>query len=66
MFGLVLSFMVCLGAADGRCRNVEIPFDGSVQQCVMYGQLEAARWAAEHAGWELRRGYRCMASGRST
>ena len=58
MFGMVLSFIVYLGAADGRCRNVEIPFDGSVQQCMVYGQVEAVRWTAEHAGWELQRGYR--------
>jgi hypothetical protein len=67
VFGLVLSFMVCLGAADGgRCRQVEIPFDGSVQQCLLYGQAEAAHWLAEHEGWELRRGYRCLGPGRST
>ena len=63
---MVLSFMACLGAADGRCRNVEIPFDGSVQQCVMYGQVEVIRWTTEHVGWEPRRGYRCMSPGRST
>jgi hypothetical protein len=32
MFGLVLSFVVCLAAHDGgRCQNVELPFEGSMQ-----------------------------------
>lgn len=52
MSGLVLSLVVCLGAAEGgRCQRVELPFEGSMQQCALFGQQEAARWANEHRGW---------------
>ena len=45
MFGLVLSFAVCLSAGEGgRCQNVELPFEGSMQQCALFGQHQAARW----------------------
>ena len=61
MFGLVLSFVVRLSAADGgRCQNVELPFEGSMQQCALFGQHQAARWVTEHRGWQMRRGYRCL------
>lgn len=64
MFSLVLSFMVCLSSPSGRCQQVEMPFEGSLQQCMLFGQQEAARWVAEHAGWQLNRGWRCS-NGRS-
>jgi hypothetical protein len=62
MFGLVLTFVACLsGPADGgRCRRVEVPFEGTMQQCMLFGQHEAARWAADHEGWRLHRGWRCV------
>lgn len=63
MFGLVLSFVVCL-SVGGECRRVELPFDGSMQQCMLFGQHEAARWIAHNEGYELRRGWRCL-KGRS-
>jgi hypothetical protein len=61
MFGLVVSFVVCLGASDpGRCQVVELPFDGSLMQCMVFGQAEAARWTNEHPGWAVTRGWKCL------
>ena len=61
MFGLILSFVVCLGTVGtGRCEQVELPFDGSMQQCMLFGQHQAARWIADHDGYQLRRGWRCL------
>lgn len=60
MFGLVLTFVACLGAHQpARCQTISIPFDGSQMQCVMFGQTEMALWVREHDGWLPRRGYRC-------
>ncbi len=65
MFALIVSFVVCLGAADGgSCRQIELPFEGSMQQCMLFGQHQAARWIADHDGYHLRRGWRCL-SGRA-
>jgi hypothetical protein len=66
MFGLVLTFVACLGGSveSGRCRLVELPFEGSMQQCMIFGQHEAARWVAVHEGWRVARGWRCV-GGRS-
>ena len=62
MFGLVLSFVVCMGGTpdNGRCLPVEIPFEGSMQQCMIYGQTEVVRWISDHGDYALRRGYRCL------
>ena len=45
MFSLVLTFVACIGAARRRrCRQVELPWDGSLMQCMLFGQHEAAHW----------------------
>ena len=44
----------------GRCQNVELPFEGSMQQCALFGQQQAARWVVENQGWQMRRGWRCL------
>jgi hypothetical protein len=60
MFSLVLTFVACIGAnAPDHCRQVELPWDGSLMQCMMFGQHEAARWTNEHPGWLLTRGWKC-------
>ena len=64
MFTYVLTFVACLASADRPCRNVEMPFDGSLMQCMLFGQHAAAQWSNEHPGWTLVHGYRCE-SGRS-
>jgi hypothetical protein len=61
MFGLMLSFVVCVNAGDtGRCRQVELPFEGTLMQCMLYGQHEAARWTSDHPGWFVTRGWKCL------
>lgn len=61
MFGLVLSFVACMSTAEmGRCQKVEMPFEGSMMQCMLFGQHEAARWTNEHPGWQVTRGWRCL------
>jgi hypothetical protein len=64
MFLYVLTFIACLGAGPDRCRTVELPWDGTLMQCMIFGQHAAAEWSNEHPGWALRRGWRCE-SGRS-
>ena len=65
MFLYVLTFVACLGA-DGadRCRQVELPWDGSLIQCMLFGQHVAAQWTNEHPGWAVTRGWKCE-SGRA-
>lgn len=61
----VLSFIACLGAeGPARCQPVEIAWEGSMRQCQLFGQMAAADWVREHAGYHLRGGYRCL-SGRA-
>lgn len=65
MFSLVLTFVACLGSSGmDRCRQVQLPWDGTMMTCMLFGQHEAARWTVEHPGWALARGYRCE-TGRS-
>ena len=53
---ITLAFLACM---HGACRTVAIPFDGSLQACMLYGQHAIAQWQREHPGWTLARGYRC-------
>jgi hypothetical protein len=64
MFTYVLTFVACLGTAGDRCRHVELPWDGSLMQCMLFGQQAAASWTSEHPGYALVRGWRCE-SGRA-
>jgi hypothetical protein len=65
MFAYVLTFIACLGANGGDwCRQVELPWDGSLMQCMVFGQHAAAQWTNDNPGWAVRRGWRCE-SGRS-
>lgn len=59
MFGLVLTFVACLGGAPDRCQNISIPFDGTTMQCALFGQQLASQWLSARPGWQLKRGYRC-------
>lgn len=62
MSALVLVFLACLG---GTCKPVQIPWDGGLQSCMLFGQQAAAEWLRDHPGHTLQRGYRCEA-GRET
>ncbi len=64
MFAYVLTFIACLGTGSDRCHSVELPWDGTLMQCMLFGQHAAAQWTSEHPGWALQRGWRCE-SGRS-
>lgn len=59
MFAYALTFIACLSGAPDRCQTVQIPWDGSLQQCMLFGQQAAAEWQGQHPGWAMRRGYRC-------
>ena len=67
MFGLVLTFVACIGvqqpasATSLRCRTIELPFDGSLNQCIIFGQHQLALWVRDHEGWLPARGWRCEA-----
>ena len=63
MFVYVLTFIACLGTGADRCHTVELP-DGSLMQCMVFGQHAAAQWTSEHPGYALARGHR-RESGRS-
>ncbi len=57
----VLTFTACFG---GQCQRVELPWDGTFLQCMLFGQQLAAQWTNAHPGWALSHGYRCE-NGRS-
>ena len=51
MIVYVLTFIACLGGGTDRCRTVELPWDGSLMQCMIFGQHAAAQWTSEHPGY---------------
>lgn len=53
---IALVFVACLG---DKCQTVQLPFDGTSMQCMLFGQQAAAEWLRHRDGWALRRGYRC-------
>lgn len=60
MFEIVLAFIACLNSSGTtRCQDVQIPFNGTMMQCMVFGQHETARWIGEHPGWTVARGWRC-------
>ncbi len=51
----------CLINQPSDCRDVHLTFDAehvSLHQCMMYGQVELAKWASEHPGYVIKR-WRC-------
>ncbi len=49
---IVLTFLACLSGSDPReCREVRIPWQGTVMQCLVQGQARIARWEREHPGY---------------
>lgn len=54
MIELILS--VCLVSDPARCEDVHLQFaEGAVtpQACLFNGQLEIAKWADTHPGWQI-------------
>ncbi len=57
---ILLTFLACLaGAAGDSCRRVEVAWQGTGFECMLFGQQELARWAVEHPQFEIRGGHRC-------
>jgi hypothetical protein len=59
--------LVCSMQAPLRCKDVNLIFAGdsvTPQQCMMYGQMELAKWSAEHPGWRIVHGFKCGRAGR--
>jgi hypothetical protein len=52
---LVLAFIACAG---NYCRTVELPWDGSLLQCQLFGQQAVAAYA-EPRNLTVPRGWRC-------
>lgn len=53
----VLAFLACAG--PDRCRTVELPWDGPLMTCMLFGQQAIAQWTNEHPGWTAPQGWRC-------
>jgi hypothetical protein len=57
---ILLTFLACTaGAAGDSCRRVEVAWQGTGFECMLFGQQELARWAIEHPQFEIRGGHRC-------
>ena len=57
-------FLVFIACSSSTCRPVELPWQGSLFECLLFGQHAAAAYATER-GLTLRQGWRC-ATGKPT
>jgi hypothetical protein len=57
MTALVIAFV--LVSADGARLPMQLPWQGSLQECMLYGGHLAAQVAAEHPGMTVERGWTC-------
>ena len=65
-----LVFVACLATGEAtpvatetmarECREVELPFEGSLMQCMRLGQQGIVGWLARNERWVLTGGYKCM------
>lgn len=63
MIELVLA--VCMVGQPAKCRDVYLNFEAesvTPQQCMMYGQMEMAKWAEEHPDYTITK-WRCGVAG---
>ncbi len=59
--------LVCTMQSPLLCNDVNLVFAAesvTPQQCMMYGQMELAKWTVEHPGWKIVRGFKCGRAGR--
>lgn len=63
MFAYVLVFMA--GLAGQPAKEVQIPWDGSLMQCMIFGQHQIAVYLNEHPGYVTTGRYSCT-SGTAT
>jgi hypothetical protein len=50
--------MVCFIQEPDRCKDIRLSFAAEAvtpQQCMMYGQMELAKWTGEHPNWQIRK-----------
>jgi hypothetical protein len=50
--------MVCFIQEPDRCKDIRLSFAAesvTPQQCMMYGQMELAKWTAGHPNWQIRK-----------
>lgn len=45
--------------ASASCEEVEVQFDGSMMQCMMFGQQRMVHWLERNGDWQIKGGYRC-------
>lgn len=58
---LELLMTVCLASAPQDCREVRLNFaadNTSPMQCMLYGQMEIAKWIEEHPAFQIKK-WRC-------
>jgi hypothetical protein len=59
--------LACTVMAPLQCKNVKLSFAAesiTPQQCMMYGQMELAKWIGDHPGWMISHGFKCGPAGR--
>jgi hypothetical protein len=59
--------LVCSMQAPLQCKDVHLSFAAdsvTPQQCMLYGQMELAKWSNEHPGWQIVHGFKCGLAGR--
>lgn len=60
-----IAMIVCLWNASERCKPETLTFEAesaTPQQCILYGQMEMAKWAVEHPHWRVAR-FTCRPAG---
>lgn len=58
--------LVCSMQAPLRCKDLHLSFAAesiTPQQCMMYGQIELAKWTVEHPNWQIHK-FSCGRAGR--
>jgi hypothetical protein len=59
--------LACTVMAPLQCKNVKLSFASdsvTPQQCMMFGQMELAKWIGDHPGWKIAHGFKCGPAGR--
>ena len=57
--------LVCFINAPERCKDVHLSFAAqsvTPHQCMMYGQMELAKWTRGHPKWQVRK-WKCGRAG---
>lgn len=63
---MITIFLLACSITEGQtCKNVELVFEpgqASLHECMLYGQIELAKWHMEHPNWRVAR-WRCGVGG---